>query len=66
MLQLHLVCEPRAQEQDSYLLPFQTGASHPPEPHYPHGGTLMERLLVVEHNHLFREGLALLIEWERA
>jgi DNA-binding NarL/FixJ family response regulator len=23
----------------------------------------MERLLVVEHNHLFREGLALLLEW---
>jgi DNA-binding response OmpR family regulator len=24
----------------------------------------MERLLLVEHNHLFREGLALLLEWE--
>src|SRR5215212_11386555 len=27
------------------------------------GGTLMDRLLLVEHNPLFREGLATLLEW---
>jgi DNA-binding NarL/FixJ family response regulator len=27
------------------------------------GGTLMERILLVEHNVLFREGLALLLKW---
>ena len=31
MLQLGVVCEPRAQEQDSYLLPFKTGASYLPQ-----------------------------------
>jgi hypothetical protein len=40
--------------------PFQTGASYLPQPH---DGTLMDRLLVIEHNRLFREGLALLLEW---
>jgi len=28
-----------------------------------HGGTLMQRILLVEHNLLFREGLATLLEW---
>jgi DNA-binding response OmpR family regulator len=49
--------------QNGYLLPSQTGASHPPVRHDPPGGAQMERLLLVEHNPLFADGLALLFEW---
>jgi hypothetical protein len=49
--------------QDGYLPSFllETGASQPREPHG--GDTRMERLLLVEHEPLFGEGLALLLEW---
>ena len=43
------------------LLPDR--ASHLPKPHNPRGGTLIKRLLLVGHNPLFLEGLALLLQW---
>ena len=49
--------------QNGYLLPSQTGASHPPVRHDPPGGAQMERFLLVEHRRLFGEGVALLLEW---
>ena len=56
-------CEPLAPAQVRFLRSFQTGASHLPRPHDPRGGTLAKRLLLVAHNPLVLEGLALLLEW---
>jgi DNA-binding NarL/FixJ family response regulator len=49
--------------QNGNLLPSQTGASHHPVRHDPPSGAQMERLLLVEHNPLFADGLALLFKW---
>ena len=49
--------------QNGNLLPTQTGASHHPVRHDPPGGAQMERLLLVEHNPLLADGLALLFKW---
>ena len=66
MLQLCLVRELRASAQDWLpALLLDRGQLPSTEQHDVHGGgTLMERLLLVEHNPLFREALALLLEWQ--
>jgi CheY-like chemotaxis protein len=64
MLQLYLISRyPYASAQDRFLPSFQTWASDLLGTHDLDGGTPMDWLLVVEHNRLFREGLALLLEW---
>jgi DNA-binding NarL/FixJ family response regulator len=64
MLQLYLLSrEPFTQSQGRSLLPSSPGPATFQSNMICNRGTLMERLLLVEHNLLFREGLALLLEW---